>query len=111
MLLHESRKAAGESGFAGCLVPVDRHQRTASQRGLTATGRNLTRYLEKIPQPGELKDLLSRQNGGDHFTLRSGVNFIQTQLGHRLQRELPYAFVESALSNEVGHGATDRFAV
>jgi hypothetical protein len=63
------------------------------------------KQLKKIPQPGEFKDLLSRQNRGDHFTLRRGVNFIQMQLRHRLQRELPYAFVKRR--NEVGSGATD----
>jgi hypothetical protein len=61
---------------------------------------------KKIPQRDEFKDLPSGQNGGDFFALRSGENLIQLQLRHRLQRELPYAFVEGALSNEVGHGAT-----
>jgi hypothetical protein len=62
--------------------------------------------LKKIPHPGDFKDLPSGQNGGDLFTLWSGENFIQLQLRHRLQRELPHAFVQGALSNEVGHGAT-----
>ncbi len=63
------------------------------------------KYLKKIPQPGEFNDLLSRQNSGDQFTLGSGVDFIQIQLRHGLRCELQYAFVKSALSNEVGSGA------
>jgi hypothetical protein len=80
------------------------------RRGPTSpSGASREKYLKKIPQPGEFNDLPSRQNSGDQFTLRSGVNLIQMQLRYRLRRELPYAFVKSALSNEVGSGATDRF--
>ena len=63
--------------------------------------------LKKIPQRGEFNDLLSRQNGGDQFTPSSGVDIVEMQLRHRLGRELPYAFLESALRNEVGSGAAD----
>jgi hypothetical protein len=55
-------------------VPVDRRHRTGSPCGLKGG-----RFLKKIPQPGEFNDLLSGQNGGDHFPLRSGVNFVQMQ--------------------------------
>src|SRR6267378_7754975 len=34
-------------------------------------------WLEKIPQSGEFNDLLSRQDSGDQFCLRSGVDFVQ----------------------------------
>ena len=63
--------------------------------------------LKKIPQRGEFNDLLSRQNGGDQFTPSSGVDIVEMQLRHRLGRELPYAFLKSALRNEVGSGAAD----
>jgi len=67
--------------------------------------------LKKIPQPSEFNDLLSRQNSGDQFTLRGGVNLIEMQLRNGLRRELPYAFVKRALSNEVGHGAADTLII
>jgi hypothetical protein len=78
----------------------DRRGRMGRQRGWWL------RSLKKIPQREEFKDLPSGQNGGDFFGLRSGENLIELQLRHWLQCELPYAFVDSALSNEVGHGAT-----
>ena len=71
-----------------------------------ASGRRPADRLKKIPQRGEFDDLLSRQNGGDQFTPRSGMD-LEMQLRHRLGRELPYAFLESALRNEVGSGAAD----
>ena len=82
-------------------LPVD-PERMGRQR--PAAGRI---RLKKIPQRGEFNDLLSRQNGGDQFTPRSGVDIVEMQLRHRLGRELPYAFVKSALRNEVGSGAAD----
>ncbi len=59
-------------------------------------------YLKEIPQPGDFNDLLSRQKRADQFTLRSSVNLTQMPLNYTVGRELPYAFVKSALSNEVG---------
>src|SRR6266576_3309722 len=59
--------------------------------------------LKKIPQPSEFNDLLSRQNSGDQFTLRGGVNLIQMPLRYRFGHKLPYALVEGALSKDVGH--------
>ena len=84
--------------FAGCHVPVD-PERMGRQRPADR--------LKKIPQRGEFDDLLSRQNGGDQFTPRSGVDIVEMQLRHRLGRELPYAFLKGALRNEVGSGAAD----
>ena len=72
-----------------------------------ASGRRPADRLKKIPQRGEFDDLLSRQNGGDQFTPRSGMDLVEMQLRHRLRRELPYAFLKSALRNEVGSGAAD----
>jgi hypothetical protein len=77
-----------------------------------AAVRNLTGFLKKTPQRGELNNLLSRQNGGDQFTLRSGVNFIQMSLRHRFRREMPYAFAKSAFGNDVVRNfARDRFVI
>ena len=67
--------------------------------------------LKKTPHRGELKDFLPRQIGGDHFSLRSGVNFIQMHLGHRFCCELPYAFVKSAFSNDVGKFVSEAFVI
>jgi len=100
-------------------VPVDRRQRTGRQRCAASVGEigaNRSRAsgetcLKKIPQPSEFNDLLSRQNSGDQFTLRGGVDLIEMQLRYRLRRELPYAFVKRALSNEVGHGAADTLII
>jgi hypothetical protein len=72
-----------------------------------ASGRQPADRLKKIPQRGEFDDLLSRQNGGDQFTPRSGMDLVEMQLRNRLGRELPYAFLKSALRNEVGSGAAD----
>jgi hypothetical protein len=52
-----------------------RAPRTAAAECMGA-GRDLTRQLDKTPKPGELNDLLSRQDRGDQFTLRRSVNFI-----------------------------------
>ncbi len=81
-----------------------------TNRGLAA-GRNPRRYLKNTPKPGELNDLLRRQDGGDQFTLRSGVNFIQMQLSHRFLGEQRYAFAKSAFSNEVGNFAGEMFLI
>jgi hypothetical protein len=81
-----------------------------TNRGLAA-GRNPRRYLKNTPKPGELNDLLRRQDGGDQFTLRSGVNFIQMQLSHRFRGEQRYAFAKSAFSNEVGNFAGEMFLI
>jgi len=35
------------------------------------------------------------------------MDLVEMQLRHRLGRELPYAFLKSALRNEVGSGAAD----
>ena len=79
-----------------------------TNRGLAA-GRNPRRYLKNTPKPGELNDLLRRQDGGDQFTLRSGVN-LQMQLSHRFRGEQRY-IAKSAFSNEVGNFAGEMFLI
>jgi hypothetical protein len=65
--------------------------------------------LQKIPQPGEFDDVFSGQNGTDERFLWSSMDLIQTMLRCGLGHELPYAFVKSAISYQVGIG-TPRFA-
>jgi len=85
----------------GYQVPLDPGHRTARLRRLGGE------CLKKVPQLGYFDNLLSGQNGGDQFTLRSGVDLVQVVLRCRLGREFAYALVKSALHNEIGSGVAD----
>ena len=65
--------------------------------------------LEKVPQAGELNDLLWGQDSADQFSLRSSVDLVQMTCRCRLGHELPYAVVQSAIRNEVGTRVADGF--
>jgi hypothetical protein len=64
---------------------------------------------EKIPQPGEFNNVFSGQDGADERFLWGGMDLIQVMLRCGLGHELPYAFVKSAISYQIGTG-TPRLA-
>jgi hypothetical protein len=55
--------------------------------------------LQKISQPCDFGDVLTRQDGPNQFTLRSGMYLVQVMLACGFRHKLPNALVQSALGD------------
>jgi len=73
------RRSAG-GGITDLIERLRRRSPLSSGRVFPCSHLDFFAFLEKIPQSGEFNDLLSRQDSGDQFCLRSGVDFVQMTL-------------------------------